>query len=55
MVDAKDSETLTVKVSKKNWVNETYGSMRKYWKGIDPIKELEKMRDEWEERLKELG
>lgn len=45
-------DTLTVKVDPTSWVERTSGLMTEAWKGIDPIKELEKMRNEWEERLK---
>ncbi len=48
-----DEETIGVKVSKKNWPDENYGKYKKYLKGA--AEEVEKMRDEWEERLKELG
>jgi AbrB family looped-hinge helix DNA binding protein len=34
-------------------VSEMYGSMKGAW-GHDPDKELKKMRDEWEDRQKEL-
>lgn len=49
-----DQETISIKVPEKNWVEESYGFMKDTWKGIDPVKEVEKMRDEWEERLQEL-
>lgn len=49
-----DQETVSIKVSEKNWVEESYGFMSKAWQGIDPVKEIEKMRDEWEERLQEF-
>lgn len=52
-VSAKEN-TITVQVEAKNWVEESYGFMKEAWKGIDPIKELEKMRDEWEERSQEF-
>lgn len=38
----------------ENWSDAHYGAFKKYWKGTDPIAEVEKMRDEWEERLKEF-
>ena len=54
-----DENTVSIKVAPQDWVERTYGMMTDAWKGIDPIAELEKMRDEWEERLKgfekELG
>jgi len=42
-----DDETVAIKLSSKDWVNNTYGIMEKAWKDIDPIAELDKMRDEW--------
>jgi AbrB family looped-hinge helix DNA binding protein len=53
-VVSSDGETIAVKPVKADWVKENYGAMKEYWKDIDPIKELEKMRNEWEERLEEL-
>lgn len=50
-----DKKTITVKPVAKNWSDAHYGAFKKYWKGTDPAAEVEKMRDEWEERLKELG
>lgn len=48
-----DEDTITIKTSPINWVERTYGMMSEAWKDIDPIKELEKMRNEWEEKLEE--
>lgn len=48
-----DEETVIIKVSPKNWVERTAGMMSQAWRGRDPIQELEDMRDEWEERLRE--
>lgn len=45
---------IIVKPIQKNWSDLHYGAFKKYWKGIDPVAEIEKMRDEWEERLEEL-
>jgi len=42
-----DENTVVVKTSPSNWIEETRGLAKKYWKKIDPIKELNKMRDEW--------
>lgn len=42
--------TLTIKTEPKNWVERTRGLMKDAWKDIDPISELEKMRDEWEQK-----
>lgn len=38
----------------ENWSDAHYGAFQKYWKGTDPIAEVEKIRDEWEERLKKF-
>ena len=40
--------TIAIKAETKNWVERTRGIAKDAWKDIDPIKELEKMRDEWE-------
>ena len=50
-----DEKTATIRVVSKNWSDENYGAFKKYWKGVDPIAEVEKIRNEWEERLEELG
>ena len=34
-----------------SWVERTHGMLTEAWKDIDPIAELEKMKDEWEERV----
>ena len=39
--------TLSIDTDPKNWVKRTYGMMKEEWKDIDPIVELEKMRNEW--------
>lgn len=44
---ALDENTLAIKVAEKNWVENSYGIMKKAWKGIDPMEEVEKMRNEW--------
>ena len=50
-----DEDTLLIKTdSAKNWIERTYGMMSEAWKNIDPIAEVKKGRDEWEERLKKL-
>ena len=41
---------VVLKPVKASWVARTYGSMKEAWKDIDPIAELEKMRDEWERK-----
>ncbi len=42
-----DENTVAIKVEQSNWVDRGYGLMKDAWKGIDPIKEVEKMRNEW--------
>lgn len=43
------ADTFTIKTSKKSWADESYGFMREAWKGLDPAKEIDKMRDEWDQ------
>jgi AbrB family looped-hinge helix DNA binding protein len=43
-----DKETIAIKVENGNWLESGYGMMKQAWRKIDPIKELEKMRSEWE-------
>lgn len=49
-VQAIDEETMKVKAKPKSWVEESYGFMKDAWENIDPIVELEKMRNEWENK-----
>lgn len=49
-----EGKSITVELNPQGWVDRTYGLMKDAWKDIDPIAEVEKMRDEWEERLAEL-
>lgn len=44
--------TITVKPIHKLWSDESYGFMKEAWKDIDPALEIEKMRDEWDEKAK---
>lgn len=37
-----------------DWVERTRGIMVEAWKGIDPAAEIDKMRDEWEEKVREM-
>jgi len=46
--------TISIDLTPKDWVERNYGLMSEAWKDMDPIAELEKGRDEWEERLKLL-
>lgn len=54
MVQQTEENIISVKPVKRNWVDENYGIMRKYWKGKNMIAEVEKMRNEWEEKVREL-
>ena len=45
-----NGETATIKAEPKNWLERTRGIAKEAWKDIDPIKELEKMRNEWESK-----
>lgn len=45
---------LEVVPKQDNWVERTRGIMKNAWKDIDPAAEIDKMRDEWEEKVKEL-
>lgn len=38
---------VVIKVEPKNWATESIGIAKDAWKNIDPIAELEKMRNEW--------
>lgn len=50
-----NEDTLVIQTDPLSWIERTHGMMTEAWKNIDPIKELEKSRDEWEEKLKELS
>lgn len=54
MVQSNGGSTITVKTVDKNWSDQHYGAFKKYWKDSDPAAGVEKMRDEWEERLEEF-
>lgn len=43
-----DDHTLGISVIDEDWVERNYGSMSDAWKGINPIKRLEELRDEWD-------
>ena len=49
-----DEDTITLKTDPTDWIRRTAGMMTEAWKDIDPIAEVKKGRDEWEERLKKL-
>lgn len=45
---------VSIRPEPENWLKRTRGMMTEAWKGIDTTKELEKMRDGWEDKLKDL-
>ncbi|MBI2009912.1 MAG: AbrB/MazE/SpoVT family DNA-binding domain-containing protein [Candidatus Chisholmbacteria bacterium] len=49
-----DGKAITIKPAAADWVEQTAGIMKEAWKDIDPIAELEKMRDEWDEKSLKL-
>lgn len=49
-----DDNTIAVKTEPTDWVQRTKGMMTEAWKGIDTTAELEKMRNEWEEKLEKI-
>lgn len=48
-----ESGDIIIHTDAESWVERTRGMMSEAWKDIDPIAELEKRKDEWEERLEE--
>lgn len=49
-----DDDTVTLQTKPNDWVERTRGMMTEAWKDIDPIVELEKMRNEWGERPRKI-
>lgn len=45
-VDALDEQTIELRVVPKNWSDQNYGALKKYWQGIDMTEEVEKIRNE---------
>ena len=45
-----NDQTVKIKTQKLNWSDQNYGAFVKYWKGTDPLVEIEKIRDEWDEK-----
>lgn len=50
MVYSLDSDTIAIKVEKKNWLERTSGIASKAWKDIDTTKYLNQLRNEWDEK-----
>lgn len=53
-VQSIDEDTIAIKTNPQDWVERLSGMMTEAWKDVDPIAEVKKMREEWEERLKKL-
>lgn len=51
MVQDTKGNAITIKTVKKSWSDESYGFMKEAWKGLDPVKEIDKMRDEWGQKV----
>lgn len=51
-VQFSDDSSITIKPTTQNWSDVNYGKYKKYL--IGAATEVEKMRNEWEERLKEF-
>lgn len=49
-ISVENNQTIKVKSESKNWSDESYGFMKNAWKDIDPIAEIEKMRDQWDQK-----
>lgn len=47
-------QSVKVQTVQDNWIDRNYGLMKEAWKDIDPIAELEKMRNEGEEQSRAL-
>lgn len=44
---ALNQDSLIIKADTKSWLEGSYGLMKKAWKSINPIKELNHLRKEW--------
>ncbi len=45
-----NKNTVVIKVSEKNWLDNGYGAMKTAWKGNKVAKRIDEMRDEWYEK-----
>lgn len=41
------NQSLIIKVDTQNWLENSYGLMKKAWNTINPIKEAHQTREEW--------
>lgn len=44
-----DPQTVIIKSTQKSWLESSYSSMKKAWKNSNPLNELKKMREDWNE------
>jgi len=54
IVTSVKNQTITLKKVEESWAKRTSGLMTKAWNGRDTEKELNKIRDEWNEKLTNL-
>lgn len=45
-IDADEEGIITLTVAPKNWVEQNFGALKGYWKGINMVEEVEKIRNE---------
>lgn len=45
-----NKDTVVIKASEASWLKRSYGGMSGAWKNTHPITQLEKMRNEWNEK-----
>lgn len=45
-VNLLDENTIELTVAPKNWSDANFGALKKYWRNINMIEEVEKIRDE---------
>ena len=42
-----NEDTVAIKVGAQSWLDSSYGVMKNAWSSIDPVKELNKIREGW--------
>ncbi len=50
-IDTDENGIITLTVSPKNWAEQNFGALKKYWSGINMTKEVEKIRNEEETKI----
>lgn len=46
-VYTKNEDTIIINISRAPWHQRTFGILKDAWAKVDPIKEVEKMRNDW--------